>query len=47
MRRLRYLIDSVKRFGQDRRGATLVEFAFVVPILTFITLASIENVSAC
>lgn len=42
MRRLRHIIDSVKRFGQDRRGATLVEFAFVVPILTFITLASIE-----
>jgi Flp pilus assembly protein TadG len=42
MRRLRHAIDSVRRFGRDRRGATLVEFALVVPVLTFITLASIE-----
>ncbi|MGE5147823.1 MAG: TadE/TadG family type IV pilus assembly protein [Candidatus Eiseniibacteriota bacterium] len=42
IQRLRHVIDRAKRFGQDRRGATLVEFSFVVPILTFITLASIE-----
>jgi len=42
MRRLRHALTFAKRFARDRRGATLVEFAFVVPVLTFITLASIE-----
>jgi Flp pilus assembly pilin Flp len=42
MRRIRLAIESTKRLFRDRRGATLVEFAFVVPVLTFLTLASIE-----
>lgn len=42
MRGLRHIVDKAKHFARDRRGATLVEFAFVVPVLTFITLASIE-----
>ena len=42
MRTLRKVILFATRFARDRRGATLVEFAFVVPVLTFLTLASIE-----
>lgn len=42
MRSFRHTINSVRRLVRDRRGATLVEFALVVPVLTFITLASIE-----
>jgi Flp pilus assembly protein TadG len=42
MRPLRYIVSSALRFGREQRGATLVEFALVVPILTFVTLASIE-----
>ena len=42
MRRFRKAFETVKRFAGERRGATLVEFAFVVPVLTFLTLASIE-----
>jgi Flp pilus assembly protein TadG len=42
MHALRLIVDRTRRFARDRRGATLVEFAFVVPVLTFITLASIE-----
>jgi Flp pilus assembly protein TadG len=42
MRHIRHSIDFLKRFARDRRGATLVEFAFVVPVLTFLTLASVE-----
>ncbi|HEX7007116.1 MAG TPA: TadE/TadG family type IV pilus assembly protein [Alphaproteobacteria bacterium] len=30
------------RFVRDRRGLTLVEFAFLVPVMTAITLCSIE-----
>ena len=42
MRPFRRIIESVRSLVRDRRGATLVEFAFVVPVLTFLTLASIE-----
>ena len=43
MRRLWSDIRALSaRFAGDRRGLTLVEFAFLVPIMTAITLSSIE-----
>jgi hypothetical protein len=36
------LAARLKRFLADRRAATLVEFAFTVPVLTFMMLGSVE-----